>query len=131
MNWAWDNRSYLGDLLGDHAMLAFIPLVVGVLLALPLGVLVARSPKSRFTVLGLCAFLQAIPALTFFVVFPALLDTKLNDRLNVIVGLTLLVLALMTRTIGDAVMAVPGPVRLSADSMGMTGFARTTRVDLP
>ena len=131
MNWAWDNRSYLGDLVGDHALLAFVPLAIGVLLALPLGVLVARSPRSRFPVLGLCAFLQAIPALTFFVVFPALLDTKLNDRMNVIVGLTLLVLALMTRTIGEAVLAVPGPVRLSADSMGMTGFARTTRVDLP
>lgn len=131
MNWAWENRSYLGDLLGEHAILAFVPLLIGFLIALPLGVLVAGSRRSRFPVLALCAFLQAIPALTFFVVFPALLDTKLNDRINVVVGLTLLVLALMTRTIADAVLAVPLPVRLAADAMGMSGFARTTRVDLP
>lgn len=131
MNWAWENRSYLGDLLGEHAILAFVPLLVGLLLALPLGILVSRSAASRFPVLSLCAFLQAIPALTFFVVFPALLDTKLNERINVVVGLTLLVLALLTRTISEALVAVPGHVRLSADSMGMSGFARTVRVDLP
>ncbi len=131
MNWAWENRSYLGDLLGEHAILAFVPLVVGLLIAVPLGVLVSHSPRSRFPILALCAFLQAIPALTFFVVFPALLDTKLNDRVNVVVGLTLLVLALMTRTIAEAVLAVPLHVRLAADSMGMSGFARTTRVELP
>lgn len=131
MNWAWDNRSYLGDLLGDHALLAFIPLVVGMLLALPLGVFVSRSVRARFPVLGVCAFLQAIPALTFFVVFPALLDTKLNDRVNVIVALTLFVLAMMTRTVAEAVMKVPGHVRLSADAMGMSGFARTMKVEIP
>ena len=131
MNWAWENRSYLSDLLGEHAILAFVPLLVGLLIALPLGVLVAGSRRSRFPILALCAFLQAIPALTFFVVFPALLDTKLNDRINVVVGLTLLVLALLTRTIADAVLAVPLPVRVAADAMGMSGFARTTHVDLP
>ena len=131
MNWAWETRSYLGDLLGEHAILAFVPLLVGLVLALPIGLLVSRSPGARFPVLGVCAFLQAIPALTFFVVFPALLDTKLNDRINVVVGLTLLVLALMTRTISEALQGVPAHVRLSADAMGMSGFARTARVDLP
>ena len=131
MNWAWENRSYLGDLLGEHAILAFVPLVVGLLLALPLGILLRRSPGSRLPILGLCAFLQAIPALTFFVVFPALLNTKLNDQINVIVGLTLLVMALMTRAISEALLAVPAHVQLSAESMGISGFAKATRVDLP
>ncbi|GAA0634105.1 ABC transporter permease [Sporichthya brevicatena] len=131
MNWAWENRSYIGDLIGEHAILAFVPLLIGLVLALPLGVLVAYSRRSRFPILALCTFLQAIPALTFFIVFPSLLDTKLNDRINVVVGLSLLVLGLLTRAVAEAVVAVPAHVRLAADSMGMSGFARTTKVELP
>jgi osmoprotectant transport system permease protein len=131
MNWAWDNRSYLGDLIGDHAILAFIPWAIGLVLSLPLGVLVARSRRSRFPILAVCAFLQAVPALTFFVVFPALLDTKLNEKANVVVALSLFAVAMMTRTVAEAIVAVPAPVRLCADAMGMSGFARTVRVELP
>jgi osmoprotectant transport system permease protein len=131
VNWAWDNRRYIADLLGDHALLAFVPLLIGFLLAVPLGVLVAHSPRSRFPVLALCAFLQAVPALTFFVVFPALLNTKLDDRINVIVSLSLFTLALLTRAVAEAVRAVPAHVGLCADAMGMSGIARTMRVELP
>lgn len=131
MNWAWDNRRYIADLLGDHALLAFVPLLIGFVVAVPLGVLVAHSPRSRFPVLALCAFLQAVPALTFFVVFPALLNTKLDERINVIVSLSLFAIALLTRTVADAVRAVPPHVGLCADAMGMSGIARTLRVELP
>jgi osmoprotectant transport system permease protein len=131
VNWAWDNRRYIADLLGDHALLAFLPLAIGLLLAIPLGLLVAHAPRARFPILAVCAFVQAVPALTFFVVFPALLDTKLNDRINVIVALSLFAVALLTRTVADAVRGVPAHVRLCADAMGMSGVARTMRVELP
>lgn len=131
MNWAWDNRSYLGDLIGDHALLAFVPLAVGLVLALPLGIFVAHSRQARFPTFALCAFLQAVPALTFFVVLPALLNTKLADRINVIVALSLFAVALLTRAIAQAVLAVPVHVLLCADAMGMSGFQRTMRVELP
>jgi osmoprotectant transport system permease protein len=131
VNWAWDNRRYIADLLGDHALLAFVPLVIGLLLAIPLGVLVAHAPRTRFPVLTLCAFVQVVPALTFFVVFPALLDTKLDDRINVVVSLSLFTVAVLTRATADAVRAVPAHVRLCADAMGMSGLARTMRVELP
>jgi osmoprotectant transport system permease protein len=131
VNWAWDNRRYIADLLGDHALLAFVPLLIGLVLAVPLGVLVAHAPRTRFPVLSLCAFVQAVPALTFFVVLRALLDTKLNDRINVIVALSLFAVALLTRAVADAVRAVPAHVSLCADAMGMSGVARTLRVELP
>lgn len=131
MNWAWDERSLLADLLGEHALLAFVPVLVGFLLAVPLGLLVARAPQSRWPVLAVCAFLQAVPALTFFVVLPALLDTRLNDRINVLVALTLFCLALLTRSIADAVTAVPRDVLLTAEAMGMAPVARTFRVEIP
>lgn len=131
MNWAWDERSFLADLLGEHAFLAFVPVLAGFLLAIPLGLLVARSPRSRWPVLAVCAFLQAVPALTFFVVLPALLNTRLNDRINVLVALTLFCLALLTRAVSDAVTAVPRDVQLTADAMGMSPFVRTFRVEIP
>lgn len=131
MNWAWDERSRLADLLAEHAFLAFVPVLVGLLLAVPLGVLIARSAAARWPLLTLCAFVQAVPVFTLFVVLPALLNTRVSDGVNVLVALTLFVLALLTRTVADSLAAVPGHVRLAADAMGMSPLARLTRVELP
>lgn len=131
MTWAFDNRRMLAELLAEHVYLAFAPVLIGLLVAVPLGVLVARSRGMRWPVLGVCAVVQAVPALTFFVLLPALLNTRLADRVNVVVALSLFAVALLTRTVADALRAVPEPLLVAADSMGLSPVGRTTRVELP
>jgi osmoprotectant transport system permease protein len=131
VTWAWDNRDPLGRMLSEHLYMAFLPLLFGVVLALPLGILVARSPRSRTSALGLCALLEAIPALSWFVFLPGFLGTSLSARVNVVIGLTLLVTFMLTRSIADALAAVPAQVVDTAEALGYGTSARTREIDLP
>ncbi|MGQ0629793.1 MAG: ABC transporter permease [Sporichthyaceae bacterium] len=131
MDWAWDERRRLAELVGEHAYLAFVPVLVGLGVALPLGLLVGRSRRARGPLLVVCAFVHAVPALTFFVLLPALLDTRLDSDVNVLIGLSLFTSAVLTRAVGEGLREVPDPVRWAAESMGMSPLARLVRVDFP
>lgn len=131
MNWAWDNRRMIVEQFAEHVFLAFLPVLLGLLIAIPLGLALARARVPRATVLGLLGLLHAIPALAFFAVLPGLLGRRLDDRLNVLVALTLLALAALARAVADAVAAVPQPVRTAAEALGLGTLGRALRVDLP
>ncbi len=131
MNWAWDNRDMLGRMLGEHVYLALIPLLIGLAVALPLGVFLARTAWPRQAVLSLCAGLEAIPALTWFVVLPGLLSTRLDASSNVIIGLSLLAAAMLTRAVCTAVSEVPAELTSTAEAVGFGPVSRATRIELP
>jgi osmoprotectant transport system permease protein len=131
VTWAWDNRDPLSRMLSEHIYMAFLPLVFGLVVAIPLGVLMARSPRSRTSALGLCALVEAIPALSWFVFLPGFLGTALSARANVVVGLTLLVAFMLTRTIANALAEVPEDLVQTAEALGFTSSGRTWQVDLP
>ena len=131
MTWAWDNRNPLSRMLSEHIYMAFLPLLIGLVLAVPLGIAVARSPRSRTSALGLCALVEAIPALSWFVFLPGFLGTSLSARINVVVGLTLLVTFMLTRSIAEALAAVPRPLVDTADALGFTSASRTWQVEVP
>jgi osmoprotectant transport system permease protein len=131
VTWAWDNRNPLGRMLSEHLYMAFLPLLFGLVLALPLGMLVARSARSRSSALGFCALVEAIPALSWFVFLPGFLGTSLSARVNVVVGLTLLVTFMLARSIADALTAVPKHLVDTAEALGFTGSTRTWQVDMP
>lgn len=131
MDWAWDERRRLAELVGEHAYLAFVPVLVGLLVALPLGLIVARSRRARGPVLVACAFVHAVPALTFFVLLPALLNTRLDEDVNVLLGLSLFTSAVLTRAVGEGLREVPEQVRRAAESMGMSALTRLMRVEIP
>jgi osmoprotectant transport system permease protein len=131
VSWAWENRSFLGRMTGEHLYLALVPLLIGFLLAVPLGLFLARARWGRPAVLGLCVLLEAIPVLSWFVFLPAIIDTTLPERTNVLVGLTLVVFAMMTQCISAAVAAVPDELRATAEGLGFSTFRRAFQVDLP
>ncbi|HZE66931.1 MAG TPA: ABC transporter permease subunit [Sporichthyaceae bacterium] len=131
MSWAWDNRGFLGRMCGEHLYLALVPLLIGFLLAVPLGLFLARARWGRPAVLGFCVVLEAIPVLSWFVFLPAIIDTTVPEKINVLVGLTLLVFAMMTQSISAAVAAVPDELRATAEGLGFTTLRRAFQVDLP
>lgn len=117
--------------LGEHAYLALIPLLIGLAAALPLGVFLARSAWSRRWVLGVCALLEAVPALAWFVVLPGMLSTRLDASGNVIIGLSLLSAAMLTIAVCDAVREVPTELSSTAEAVGFGPVSRATRIELP
>ena len=131
MNWAWENREMLAEELGEHAYLALIPLLIGLAVALPLGVFLARTAWSRRAILGICALVEAIPALSWFVVLPGMLSTRLDASSNVIIGLSLLAAAMLTHAVCNAVREVPAELTDTAEAVGFGPVSRATRIELP
>ncbi len=131
VSWALD---HLGDILfraGQHAWLAGLPLVLGLLIALPLGWLANRTPWLRATLLTTTGLLYTIPSLALFILLPSILGTKILDPFNVIVAMTIYTVALLTRTVADGLSSVDPSTRQAAIAMGYGGFARFRAVDLP
>ncbi|HVD64656.1 MAG TPA: ABC transporter permease [Lapillicoccus sp.] len=131
MSWVAD---HLGDILwyaGQHTLLAGIPLIVGLLLALPLGWAARRYTKLHGVLIAGSGLLYTIPSLALFILMPLILGTRILDTLNVYVAMTLYTLALLVRTVADGLGAVPESTRQAATAMGFTGVRRLLRVDLP
>ncbi|HET8594197.1 MAG TPA: ABC transporter permease subunit [Intrasporangium sp.] len=131
MSWALD---HLGDIVGralEHAWLAGLPLLIGLLLALPLGWLAQRRAWLRGPLLGVTGLLYTIPSLALFILLPVILGTGILDSINVVVAMTIYTIALLTRTVSDALGAVDPSTRQAAAAMGYSGPARFVAVDLP
>ena len=114
-----------------HAWLAVLPLVIGLVLAIPLGWLASRYRQVYPGVINLAGLLYTLPSVALFVIMPSIIHTKILSPTNVVVALTIYTVALMVRVIADALLAVPAEVRSAAVAMGFTGFGRFLRVDLP
>ncbi|CAN7546739.1 ABC transporter permease [Terrabacter sp. LjRoot27] len=131
MTWALDHIGEIMSRAGQHAWLAGLPLVLGLVIAMPLGWLAARRPRLRAVLLTTTGLLYTIPSLALFILLPPLLGTKILDPVNVIVAMTVYTVALLTRTVADGLSSVDGSTQQAAIAMGYGSFARFRAVDLP
>lgn len=131
MTWFLSHTGQVWSLLGSHAALAALPLVIGILVAIPLGWL-ARRHRAVYTPMVVGAgLLFTIPSLALFILMPLILGTGILDPLNVVVALSLYTLALMVRTVADALGQVPADVSSAAAAMGIGAARRFLTVELP
>ena len=72
-----------------HLRLSLIPIVLGLLIAVPLGALVHRTTVLRRLTTVTASIIFTIPSLALFVVLPLVIPTRILDEANVIVALTL------------------------------------------
>jgi len=131
MTWFLDHIPEVLRLGWTHAYLAGIPLVVGLLLALPLGWLARRYSWLYAPFTAGFGLLYTIPSLALFVLLPGILHTQILDPVNVIVAMTLYTVALLVRTVADGLGAVPDHVSQAATAMGFTRVKRVFAVELP
>ena len=114
-----------------HLRLSLIPVLLGLLIAVPMGALVWRhSALRRLTTLA-ASIIFTIPSLALFVVLPLIIPTRILDETNVIVALTLYTTALLVRAVPEALDAVPAHVRDAASAVGYTRIGQLLRVELP
>jgi osmoprotectant transport system permease protein len=131
MTWALDHLDEILVRAGQHVWLAGVPLVAGLLLALPLGWLAARKAWLRGPVLTTTGLLYTIPSLALFILLPLVLGTKILDPVNVVVAMTIYTVALLTRTVADGLSSVDPATRQAAIAMGYGPARRFGSVDLP
>jgi osmoprotectant transport system permease protein len=131
MTWVSEHFGQLLQVAWTHLGLALLPVVIGFVISLPLGWVAHRWRVARAILVPLSGLLFTIPSLALFVVMPALISTRILDPINVQVALTVYTVALLVRSVADALDAVPGHVVAAANAMGFRQLRRFLTVDLP
>jgi osmoprotectant transport system permease protein len=114
-----------------HLWLSLLPLVLGLVIAVPLGALVHRTTVLRRITTVIASIVFTIPSLALFVVLPLLIPTTILDPTNVIVALTLYTVALLVRAVPEALDAVPPAALDAATAVGYKPLTRVLKVELP
>ena len=118
--------------LWDHTWLSVVPVVVGLLLALPLGWLARRYKVVYPPMMSITGLLYTIPSIALFVLIPPLLG--FHDPLNplqVPIALSIYSTALLVRVVADGLGAVPDETLQAATALGYRPLGRFFRVELP
>src|ERR1700754_639448 len=131
MTWVLANLEMIWGLTLEHIVFALVPVVLGIVLAVPLGWLANRTGFGRTLTINVAGLLYTVPSLALFVILPPLLGTQILDPINVIVALTVYTVALLVRTVADALSAVPSVVVNAATAMGYRPVRRFIAVELP
>ena len=131
MNWTSRNWPYVLELTGAHLVQSVLPLLLGALVAIPVARLAARNRTLRPVFVTGSSLLYTIPSLTLFVVLPLLLGTQITSVVNVIVALTIYVVAILVRSSVDAFESVDRDVLQASTAMGYRPLRRFFAVELP
>lgn len=131
MDWLKANSDEVWNLLLSHVWLSVLPILLGFVIAIPIGWFTNRHPRVRGVVLSLTSILYTIPSLAMFLVLPSILGTGILSSVNVVVALTIYAVAVMARSANDAFESVSDQVLDAASASGFSSAGRAFRVELP
>jgi osmoprotectant transport system permease protein len=131
VKWFLGHLDDISSLMFNHAVLAVIPLLLGLVLAIPLGWLARRYRFLYTPLIAGTGLLYTIPSLALFILMPLILGTGILDPLNVVIALTVYTVALLVRTVADGLGSVPDEVIQAATAMGIGPIRRFFGVELP
>ncbi len=123
-----NNPAVVAQLFGQHLLLTLVALAVALALAMPLGVLLARVQWLRGPVLGVLGVIYTIPSLAMFVLLLPFLGLGFWPALVALVAYAQLVLV---RNIVIGLTGIDPSIVEAARGMGMSGWQRLSRVELP
>lgn len=112
----------------EHLALVGVSLGVAITLALPLGVVAARSRAAAGPILAATGILQTIPAIALLVL---LIEPFGIGPRTAIVALILYSLLPIVRNTHAGLTGIPGDLIESADAIGLTRLQRLRAVELP
>lgn len=127
-DWVGDHTDVIAQDLGQHLELTVIAVGVGLLLAIPIGVLAWRYRASRGPILAVGGALYTIPSLALFAL---LVPWTGLTVLTAEIGLIAYTLLILVRNIVVGLDGVPGEVRDAAAGMGYRQLRQLVRVELP
>ena len=128
LRFLFDNLPRIAELFGEHLRLTVISLTIALLIAVPLGVLVARVGWLRGPVLGTLGVIYTIPSLSLFVLLIPLFGLGAVPAVIALVAYAQLVLV---RNVVVGLTGIDPAVVEAARGMGMNGWQRFARVELP
>jgi osmoprotectant transport system permease protein len=129
MTWVVSNWSFIVGLTLTHLAVSVVPIVLGAIL----GVALARIIPNRFAgaTRGILGSIYAIPSLALFVTLPVILGTSFIGPTNVVIALTIYVVASFYFSARDAFAQVPPATLVTATALGMNARQLFFHVELP
>src|SRR6202167_992943 len=126
MVWSWipGNLGLIGQLTRQNAYIGIVSAVVGLVIAVPLGIASARWRWLYPPVLSGANVIYALPSLALFDY------TGLSDT-TVIIPLTLFSIVVILPDVVDGLHSVPDDARQAATAMGFGPLRRLAQVELP
>jgi len=131
VSWTLDNLDLILRLTLEHLQLSALPIVLGFVISIPLGWFAWRFKITRGLILTVAGILYAIPSIALIVALPAILGTSPLSAGNLVIALTLYAVAIMARSVADALGSVDPGVRQSATAMGYGGWRQFWGVEFP
>ena len=112
----------------EHIYLSFIALAIGIAIALPLGILIARYRKYAEPVIGVTAIFQTMPSLALFGFLVPLMGIGSNTALIALIIYALLPILRNTYT---GIISVDSSITEAGRGMGMTRSQILTQIEFP
>jgi osmoprotectant transport system permease protein len=130
MRWDWleRNSDVVLRALGEHIQITFVSLVVGALIAFPIGLAAYRWRVTYAPILAATQILYTIPSIALFVL---LINAFGLGQTPVIIGLATYSLVILVRNLVEGLRAVPPEIRDAATGMGYRDTRRLLTVELP
>ena len=131
MNWVVNNLDLILQLSIQHLRLSIPPILIGFIVSIPLGYVAYRFKLTRGLLLTVAGLLYTIPSLALFVILPPLLGISFLSEVNIVIGLTIYAVAIMARSVADALQSVDPAIRQSATAVGFGSWRRFWVVEFP
>jgi osmoprotectant transport system permease protein len=131
MSWVLDNLDLIGGLTLEHLRQCLLPIVLGFAIAIPLGWLAFRFRLTRGVVLTLAGLLYTIPSLALFAILPTIFGIQFISEANLVIALTIYAVAILARSVADALGSVDPAVRQAAVAVGYGPWRRFWGVEFP
>ncbi|MCB4823803.1 ABC transporter permease [Roseicella aerolata] len=128
MRWTVRNLDTVWAAVLAHLGLVAAALALALLVALPLGLLVARRPAARAAVLGTASLLYSLPTLALFALLVPVLGLGFRPALLALVSYAV---PILLRALVAGLASAPPAVLDAADGMGLTPRQRLWRVEVP
>lgn len=128
MTYLWNNLPFVEQLIGQHLKMTAISLVFSLLIALPVGLLVARKRWLQSPVLGVLGVIYTIPSLSLFVLLIPVFGLGLTTAVIALVAYAQLVLV---RNWVVGLISIDPAIIEAAKGMGMNGLQRFWQVEFP
>jgi osmoprotectant transport system permease protein len=131
VTWILDNLDLIGRLALEHLRQSALPILLGFLISIPLGWLAFRFRLTRGLLLSVAGILYTIPSLALFAVLPTILGISFLSETNLVVALTIYAVAIMARSVAEALGSVDPDVRQAATAVGYGAWRRFWAVEFP
>ena len=130
MNWGWLDRNLdvvLEDL-RSHVEITVLSLLLGVIVAFPVGLIAYRYRRSYPLILAATQILYTIPSIALFVLF---VNAFGLGQEPVVLGLAIYTLVILVRNLVEGLRGVPPDVLDAATAMGYRQTKQLFAVELP